>query len=46
MDCSPPDISVHGISQARILDWVPFPGDLLNQGLNPHLLYGRQFLNH
>ena len=22
MDCSPPDSSVHGISQARILDWV------------------------
>ncbi|MGG2385712.1 hypothetical protein ACQUGX_13365, partial [Enterococcus faecium] len=22
MDCSPPDSPVHGISQARILDWV------------------------
>ena len=22
MDCSPPDSSVHGISQARILEWV------------------------
>ena len=22
MDCSPPGSSVHGISQARILDWV------------------------
>ena len=22
MDCSPPDFSVHGISQARILEWV------------------------
>ena len=29
-DCSPPGSSVHGISQARILEWVPFPspGDL------------------
>ena len=25
MDCSPPDSSVRGISQARILEWVPFP---------------------
>ena len=22
MDCSPPDSSVHGISQARIVEWV------------------------
>ena len=28
MDCSPPGSSVHGILQARILEWVaiPFPG--------------------
>ena len=25
MDCSPPDSSVHGILQARILDWVAIP---------------------
>ena len=25
MDCSPPNPSVHGISQARILEWVAFP---------------------
>ena len=25
MDCSPPDSSVHGISQARILEWVAMP---------------------
>ena len=25
MDCSPPDSSVHGISQARILEWVVMP---------------------
>ena len=29
MDCSPPGSSVHGISQARILEWLPFsfPGE-------------------
>jgi len=37
MDCSPPDSSVHGILQARILEWVPFPspGDLLDLGVKP-----------
>ena len=25
VDCSPPGSSVHGISQARILQWLPFP---------------------
>ena len=25
MDCSPPDFSVHGILQARILEWVDMP---------------------
>ena len=25
MDCSPPSSSVHGISQARILEWVAMP---------------------
>ena len=25
MDCSPPSSSVHGIIQARILDWVAIP---------------------
>ena len=25
MDCSPPGSSVHGILQARILQWVAFP---------------------
>ena len=30
IDCSLPGSSVHGISQARILEWLPFlpPGDL------------------
>ena len=37
MDCSLPGSSDHGISQARILEWVaiPFPGDLLNLGIEP-----------
>ena len=26
MDCSPPGSSVHGILQARILEWVAQPG--------------------
>ena len=25
MDCTPPGSSVHGIFQARILEWLPFP---------------------
>ena len=25
MDCSPPGFSVHGVLQARILEWLPFP---------------------
>ena len=25
MDCSPPNFSVHGILQARILEWVAIP---------------------
>ena len=29
MDCSPPGSSVHGIFQARVLEWVPLPS-LLN----------------
>ena len=37
MDCSPPDSSVHGILQVRILEWVAFPppGDLPNSGIKP-----------
>ena len=35
MDCSPPGFSVHGIFQARILNWLPFPfpEDLPNPGM-------------
>ena len=34
VDCGLPGASVHGILQARILEWVPFPppGDLPNPG--------------
>ena len=37
MDCSLPGSSVHGILQARILEWVafPYPGDLPNPGTGP-----------
>ena len=37
MDCSPPGSSLHGIHQARILEWVPFssPGDLPEPGIEP-----------
>ena len=34
MDCSPPGSSVHGILQARIVDWIfPSPGDLPDLGI-------------
>ena len=37
MDCGPPGSSVHGILQARILEWegFPFSGDLPNPGIEP-----------
>ena len=37
MDCSHPGSSVHGIFQARILEWLPIPtpGDLPNPGIEP-----------
>ena len=36
-DCSLSGSSIHGILQARILEWVPFPspGDLPNPGIEP-----------
>ena len=42
VDCSPPGSSVHGILQARILEWVChalLQGIFLTQGLNPALLH-------
>ena len=52
MDCSPAGSSVHGILQARILEWVAisysvgscWPRDQ-TQGLNPGLLHCRQILH-
>ena len=47
MDCSLPGSSVHGISQARILEWgLPSPGDLPRSGIKPTFpaLAGRFFL--
>ena len=37
VDCSLPGSSVHGILQARILEWVamPPPGELPNPGIEP-----------
>ena len=37
MDCSPPGFPVHGILQARTVEWVaiPSPGDLPNPGIKP-----------
>ena len=51
-DRSPPGSSVHGILQARILEWVvmPPPGDLPNPGIKPvshaSTCIGRQVLSH
>ena len=49
MDCSPPGSSVHGNSQARILEWVALSFSTtqdwnLTQGWNPCFLLGRQIL--
>ena len=38
MDCSPPGLSVHGILEARILEWVAMlssRGSLPNSGIEP-----------
>ena len=42
MDCSLPGSSVHGIFQARILEWVAISfsrGIFLTQGSNPSILH-------
>ena len=48
MDCSTPGSSVHGILQARVLEWVaiPSPGVLPNWGIEPMYLAlaGRFFI--
>ena len=35
MDCSPLGSYVHGLSQARILEWVATPADLPDPGIEP-----------
>ena len=45
--CDPMDYTVHGILQARILEWVAFPfsrGVFPTQGSDPGLLHCRQIL--
>ena len=47
IDCSLPGFSIHGIFQARVLEWVAISfsrGIFLTQGLNPGLLPCRQIL--
>ena len=47
LDYSPPGSSVHGILQARILEWVAIPlsrGIFPTQGSNPGLWHCRQIL--
>ena len=41
MDCSPPGSSVHGISQARVLEWVAmsYQGNFQTQGRNWSLAF-------
>ena len=49
VDCSPPGSSVHGIFQAKILEWVAIyfsRGSSLTQGLNLPLPHCRQILYH
>ena len=48
-DCGPSGSSVHGVLQARILEWVAIPfsrGSSPPQGSNPGLLQYRQMLYH
>ena len=48
-DCNPPGPSVHGISQAGILEWVAISfskGIFLTQGSNMSLLHYRHILYH
>ena len=48
-NCRPPGSSVHGILQARRLEWVAIPlsrGSSLTQGSSPGILHCRQILYH
>ena len=49
MDCNPPGSSVHGILQARILEWVAMPssrGSSQAREYNPAFPHCRQILYH
>ena len=48
MDCNPPDSSVRGILQAKMLEWVAVPslGDLPGPGIEPRSPHCRQILCH
>ena len=49
MDCSLPGSSVHGISQAKILEWIAISfsrGSSLTERLNMRPLLGKQILYH
>ena len=52
MDCSPPSSSIHGIFQARILEWVDISSsrDLLHSGIEPMVscvsCIGKRILYH
>ena len=49
MDCNPPRSCVHGILQARVLEWVAVPfsrGIFPTKGLNPSLPHCRWILYH
>ena len=47
MDCSPPGSSVHGILQARILEWAAIPFSRgSSRPMNPSLLHCRRILSH
>ena len=49
IDCSLPGSFVHGVLQARTLEWVShslFQGIFLTQGSNVGLLHCRQILYH
>ena len=44
MDCSPPGFSVHGISQARILEWVAISFSRRHESIHPHIFYLATYL--
>ena len=47
MDCSPPDFSVHGIFQARVLEWVAISfsrGSSQPRDWTPVCIAGRRFI--